>query len=608
MKKWINLVGTSFVLTPFIFTSLVTGCKSKEIDLQVISPSDTSIIAETKSDYSAVAIFKNFSYRGDLIPSNITITTTFKIGIAQFTPRINNLDKAKKIFDLCVDIVAAPENYNVEGEIQFYNNGKLIEYNSPVYAINFVPQKTITFPAITEKSTVVKDKTKPVNLIFHGFSSTHIDDFSKLSVRNNFQLLDSKFISSIIPIDSNNFDINISITSPHPSIKPINGNLVFYYDDKLIDSQPRDQFTINLLDMPKIIEIDEQTQMIDMYYDEESYCINGFCKFSGFIAEGIDDWSKITVTSDFAFLDQYEFESEIVDVGESSNTFSIKVKLMSRHMDPTEVPGGVLSSKFKFYYEDTLFYETTYDYHISVVYPIFQKYLNIQKIGDDYCLKGFSDIEIQEENIKKQNAIRIPYFVTLIDVNAFNYEELDDIHKKIIDHIFYLDLSNAFLLSRIKAKAFKNESHITQIGTLPSLLSIIETEAFYGVTINKNLSLPLNLSYIQSRAFANQDDLQKVTFNKKCFTNVDLFANDCDNIFANCNKLSSINLTGYGDNIPEVFKQENNNILSGITTNGKIYVSASSDEILAEWQKYIFGDDANPYMSLTNEWTIENTY
>ncbi|MCQ3908625.1 MAG: hypothetical protein MJ200_03665 [Mycoplasmoidaceae bacterium] len=145
-----------------------------------------------------------------------------------------------------------------------------------------------------KKEIVIQCYSPKETTIVSGFSYENIYDTKKLSVTNTFSEGVASFESSIFNVNEDKKTFDIRIVSQNATPGKIVGIFEFFYEGVELKNSPKDNFTLSIIDAPRVEMDGELTKNINL--DSSG---TGSCVFSGFRALNILDHDKFKCVPTF---------------------------------------------------------------------------------------------------------------------------------------------------------------------------------------------------------------------------------------------------------------------------------------------------------------------
>lgn len=558
---------------------VISSCAQNPIE-KILSPDQSIVDAQLSIHNATVATFNNFKYDGYFNPRDIVVNNTFKSGFASFESSISGWNATNKTFSVKL-VIRNVFATSVSGEFSFLYRNKPVSFNSKEFTVNLVPYTQIIAPENLSQTITLSPDGNDIYAVFENFKYKNFRDLTLLNVSCDFQSEGVLFEPTIINPTETTFDVSVKISNAKEC--SVTGSFSFTYNDILVVNSPTEQFTININDslsinVPPTYTINQNVEIGDIIT----------VKFHHFSFTGDFDASLLKIENTFSSFGS-SFRSYISDINYTNKTFSVAVDC-----DVGSTPDKVLTSSFKFYYNNHRILSDNISYNLNLMVPVPDNMFNIEldSTTQRNVLKGFN---ATIDDLEPYNTVSIPSIVNEIGAQAFQNNEAFN------SCITFLNFDKCINLQQIGRNAFDGCYSIRNELVLPNnSLTFIGSEAFKNCNyIPGSLVLPNNVQKIETNAFENCSKIEKVVFNRRLLS----ITNPLEStLFNGCSSLKMIDLSMY-DSIPEWISTVGNAIFGFINSNGgQVYIGKSKQKDWEEkWSEYIFSER---YCYLQGDWSL----
>lgn len=335
----------------------------------------------------------------------------------------------------------------------------------------------------------------------------------------------------------------------------------------------------------------------------------------------LNDQIDVTITKQQSIGDRAGYFVELdnksirFDFNPNQNFFDIQVNTIDSF--DKEIFETLLSIDIKVIRNDEVLYRQSFeDIFYANSTPAIKEMLDIQNIDGTTTLVGFKNEEWVFQQLSFCNALIVPSNVEAIKSGAFTGKISTD-HDWIVRFgESYYNLENDSNLQKIEQNVFKDCSSISGSISIPPKLKIIEENAFANTKVNsisfvqaKNLEelsnfcfanaklkdeiiLPNSLHTISEGVFS-QNDIVSISFPEKLL-------NIGDEVFANCLKLSIIDVSRVDENISS--KWTGKNIFQNVNNHlpGHFIMKNIDDETI--WRQWLSTEESET--TLFDNWVF----
>lgn len=281
MKRPLILIVGKLTLISFLSLSSmvsISNLSSCGSTIRIQAPSNNNFVGYIDAIHSGYVTIGKFSYTGLLDHiDDISISHTFKQGFASFEPSISDIDVKNKTFYVILKVSNGYEG-NISGSLQFSSNERNIEFESKNFSIELRRRVSIQVPSVSLDTNVILDtKSEYLATNTATFTSSGIDDFTKLHVSSTFTDEVVEFKTTVTYVDDNKFNVKIELLNATKA-QDFFGHLIFEYSygDDNVKILETNNFKLSILPERSIIEPKYEKQDIIFKDKKTSFTIDGF--------------------------------------------------------------------------------------------------------------------------------------------------------------------------------------------------------------------------------------------------------------------------------------------------------------------------------------------